>query len=199
MPRRAGRRPDRRREILEAALACFARRGYAATTIEDIRRASGASTGSLYHHFRGKEPLAGALYLEGLRDYHESLRAQLDDWDDAEALVTGIVLHYVEWVTSHPDWARYLLEMRRAESVRAVEREIRSLTRRSFAKLAEHMDPFVRSGTLSKLGDELYAALILGPAHSVAGKWLPRGRLDDLRAAGPVLAEAAWRALRSPF
>jgi AcrR family transcriptional regulator len=197
--RARSRPPDRRRRILEAALRCFARRGFAATTIEDIRRASGASTGSLYHHFGSKEELAGALYLEGLRDYHRSLLEHIRGLDDAEALVKGMVSHYVAWVADHPDWARYLLEMRRTESVRAVDREIRALTRLSFGELARHLDPLVRRGSLSKLSLELHAAIVTGPAQTLAAHFVPQRRLDELRAAAPVLAEAAWRALREPF
>ncbi len=45
---------ERRRSILEAALDCFLEKGYIATTINDIREASGATTGSIYHFFDGK-------------------------------------------------------------------------------------------------------------------------------------------------
>jgi AcrR family transcriptional regulator len=38
----------RRRAILEAGLACFTARGIAATTMDDIRAASGASIGSIF-------------------------------------------------------------------------------------------------------------------------------------------------------
>lgn len=205
MARRPGRRPERRREILEAALAGFARRGFADTTIEDLCRASGASTGSLYHHFGGKAGLAGAVYLEGLRDYHASLDAHLAALTgpagaaEPEVWVKGIVLHYAEWVARHPDWARYLLEMRRAESVRAVEREIRALTRDAFARLEERLAPVARQGPLAKLPPEVRAALILGPSQSLAATWIPRGRGEELRAASPALAEAAWRALQKPL
>lgn len=211
MHRRPGRRPQRRREILEAALACFAERGFADTTIEALCRASGASIGSLYHHFGGKAGLAGAVYLEGLRDYHASLDAALArptgraaraggaGGAEAEALVKGIVLHYAAWVAEHPDWARYLLEMRRAESVRAVEKEIRALTRDAFARLEERLAPCVRQGSLAKLPPEMLAAVILGPSQSLAAAWIPRGRGDELRAASPALAEAAWRAVSRPL
>jgi len=37
----------------------------------DIRVRARASIGSIYHHFRSKEQLAAALYVEGLRDYQE--------------------------------------------------------------------------------------------------------------------------------
>lgn len=194
-----GAAPDRRRRILEAALGCFEARGVEATTIEEIRRASGASTGSLYHHFGSKEALAGALYLEGLRDYHESLSARLAGLEDAERVVKAVVLHYADWVAAHPAWARYLLEMRRAASVRAVDRERRALTRRYLARLAEHLDPFVRRGRLAKLSFELTAAVLLGPSQSLAASWLPQGRLAELRAAAPLLAEVAWRAVARPL
>src|SRR5215470_14374357 len=61
----------RRKSILDAALACFLERGVAATTTEEIRDRSGASIGSIYHHFGDKEGLAGALYVEGIRSYQE--------------------------------------------------------------------------------------------------------------------------------
>src|SRR5262249_56167375 len=64
---------DRQRGILMAALDCFTTRGVSATTIEDIRAKSGASIGSIYHHFRSKENLAATLYVEGLREYQAGL------------------------------------------------------------------------------------------------------------------------------
>ena len=58
--------PDRRRQILDAALACFLERGYLGTTIADIRRRSGATTGSIYHFFDGKGALAQALLTDAI-------------------------------------------------------------------------------------------------------------------------------------
>ena len=39
----------------------------ATTIFEDVRMRSGASVGSIYHHFGSKEGIAGALYLAGMR------------------------------------------------------------------------------------------------------------------------------------
>ena len=61
----------RREQILEAALACFAREGFHRTTMDDLARASGLSKGSLYWHFSSKEDvLVGAFdhFVEGLFD-----------------------------------------------------------------------------------------------------------------------------------
>jgi TetR/AcrR family transcriptional regulator, repressor of fatR-cypB operon len=48
--------------VLGTALELFSERGYFNTSIHDIRRAAGVSTGAIYHHFRNKEALAEALY-----------------------------------------------------------------------------------------------------------------------------------------
>ncbi|HSH30271.1 MAG TPA: TetR family transcriptional regulator [Thiohalobacter sp.] len=45
-----------------AALNLFTEQGYFNTSIRDIVRAASVSTGSLYHHFRGKEGIARSLY-----------------------------------------------------------------------------------------------------------------------------------------
>lgn len=57
-PKARATTPARRATILKAALGCFIGQGVEATTIDDIRRASGSSIGSLYHHFGNKEGIA---------------------------------------------------------------------------------------------------------------------------------------------
>jgi len=47
----------RRTEILSAAQKCFARHGFAKTTMEDIAKAVGMKAGSLYHYYDGKETI----------------------------------------------------------------------------------------------------------------------------------------------
>lgn len=49
---------DSRTRLLDAALAAFRRKGYSATTVDDICGATGLSKGSFFHHFKGKEDLA---------------------------------------------------------------------------------------------------------------------------------------------
>lgn len=53
---------DPRQKILDTVLALFSERGYFATSVQDISRASGVSVGSIYHHFGDKEGIARALY-----------------------------------------------------------------------------------------------------------------------------------------
>jgi TetR/AcrR family transcriptional regulator, fatty acid metabolism regulator protein len=53
---------DARDQILDAALALFARQGFAHTSMNDIVRASGVSKGGVYWHFQSKEALILAIF-----------------------------------------------------------------------------------------------------------------------------------------
>src|ERR1700761_3157307 len=54
-------RDARRKQILEAALRCFSRDGFHATTTADIVRESGVSQGTLYLYFATKDDIVVAL------------------------------------------------------------------------------------------------------------------------------------------
>jgi AcrR family transcriptional regulator len=59
---RVRKRPEiRRREIMDAAVDVFARKGVSEATIEDVTRQAGASKATFYLYFDSKEELLGAL------------------------------------------------------------------------------------------------------------------------------------------
>lgn len=61
------RQRDRREQIAEAALRCFARAGVAGTSMADISTESGLSAGSIYSHFDGKSALLRYTVTEVLQ------------------------------------------------------------------------------------------------------------------------------------
>lgn len=60
--RRWARTEATQQRILDAATEVFSRRGFSAATMADIVDHSGASIGSIYHHFGGKTELFLAIY-----------------------------------------------------------------------------------------------------------------------------------------
>src|SRR5690242_7332287 len=67
--------------ILDAATEVFAARGFTAATMADIVDGSGASIGSIYHHFGGKKELFLAIF--------ERLGADIDTYIDANTDQNG--------------------------------------------------------------------------------------------------------------
>ncbi len=53
---------EKREAILQAALELIAERGFHDTPMSLIARRSGASAGTIYHHFADKDDLIHALY-----------------------------------------------------------------------------------------------------------------------------------------
>jgi AcrR family transcriptional regulator len=66
-PRRTNDPVRERNRLVDAAALAFHRDGFAATSMHDVRRAAGATSGSLYHHFRTKKALVLAVITERVR------------------------------------------------------------------------------------------------------------------------------------
>ncbi|MEX2194569.1 MAG: TetR/AcrR family transcriptional regulator [Thermoleophilaceae bacterium] len=193
---RASATAGRRDAILRAALQCFTERGYGATTMAQVGRRSGASIGSMYHHFGGKEQLAAALYVEGMHDYQRGAAAALAQSPGAEGGVRALVRHHVAWVVEDPRRARFLLGSRPAEVAEATAGPLRGMNRAFFRAVRAWLDPHVESGRIRGLPFEVHYAVLLGPSQELARLWLA-GRTDtDPESAAEHLARAAWNAVK---
>ena len=179
---------DRREAILDAALESFAATG--GTAIEDVRRRSGASVGSIYHHFGGKEGIAAALYVETLRSYQEGVTRALRRASGAEAGIEALVRHHLRWVARNPDRARFLLH---AGALReAAGEELEELNRALSTAVEEWIG---ERAEIRPLPREVFYATVIGPAQEVSRLWLA-GRIPSLRSLEDELAAAAWRAVK---
>lgn len=74
-PSRQRRKEARPQEILEAALAVFARKGFAATRLDEVAARAGIGKGTLYLYFSSKEELFKAVVRETLLPHLARLEA----------------------------------------------------------------------------------------------------------------------------
>ena len=82
----------RRAQIIEAAIDCFLERGYINTSMSDIIKASGLSSGSIYSHFTGKEDiLISAINerLENVKNLYAALPEGAGPQDILETIHTN--------------------------------------------------------------------------------------------------------------
>lgn len=82
----------RRAQIIEAAIACFLERGYTNTSMSDIIKASGLSSGSIYSHFTGKEDILITAInerLDSLKELYETLPEGAGPQDILEIIYTN--------------------------------------------------------------------------------------------------------------
>lgn len=186
----------RRTAILDAALACFVADGLAGASIDDVRARSGASVGSMYHHFGGRDGLAGAVYVRALADYQGAFLRTLSEHDDAGSGVTAAVATHLRWcLTDRPDAARFLLFCGDAARSAAPD-DLAVANRAFFGTVLRWWRRQVDARAVRDLPVDVLYALWLGPAQeycrlALAGR--TGTRAPDARA---ELADGAWRALR---
>jgi AcrR family transcriptional regulator len=194
---------SRRKAILEAALSCFASKGFTETTMEDIRKISGASTGSIYHHFSNKEMLARALYLEGRSSLNAALFSSINTNDLREG-IEAMVYAYLGWFEQNADLGQYLLQAGESEYLSAYVKVLRQKTRTTLPRehlseqLLRWLAPFISDGTALSLPQPLYIPLILGPSREFVRIWLRTRHAAEIQEAREPLAQAAWRVLVPP-
>lgn len=188
----------RRAEILEAALSCFLENGYDATTLQDIRKRSGASIGSIYHAFSGKDEIAAVLLMETVGDWQRTLLARLAPEESAEGVVRAAVEAFVDWVAHSPDRARYLFHAPRARLDTAASAEIKAQNAELVRALRAKFKPHIASHALRELPMSLFIPVLIGPAMEWARQWLGGRSPNGPAEARPVLSDVGWAAMRAP-
>lgn len=183
----------RRQAILDAALQVFTAKGLMSATMDDIRAQSGASTGSIYHHFAGKEHLIAALYVEAYQDLHREMRTAFGAAASVAAGVRALVERHLGWFESHELLGRFLLQASASEYVAASLPAMRQEVAEFEALVLAWLEPAIAAGAVARLPAGMYVPLIIGPCREIIRRW-EAGRVDLAEVRQP-LAEAVWRSL----
>ena len=94
-----------REKILMAARGCFAKQGFAGTSIKDIQDASGFSRGNLYHHFKTKEEIIQIIIAQNLGRYCDQIEIILRESTDRDLSVLELIkelANFAEEITKGP-------------------------------------------------------------------------------------------------
>jgi AcrR family transcriptional regulator len=123
--------------ILDATERLMATRGYAATSISDIRKACGLPPSSIYWHFGSKEGVLAAVMERGADRFFAAIPTS-DDVEDQLAALSQLQ-------SQHPDFLRlfYMLSLERNNdpTVAAVIRRVRDTAIRRFREAITQLVP----------------------------------------------------------
>jgi AcrR family transcriptional regulator len=187
---------DTRRRILDAALACFAEYGYEQATIARIRQRSGTSNGALFHHFRSKEAIADALYAEAVASFQRGLWKLLrGEPRSPRAMVRGTIAHQLRWTEQHADLARLVYLRGNLGWDSPAGAEPGGPNRDLAAAYRTWMAPLAGRGEAGPASMLVISAIVAGPAHAMARRWLAGQIAAPLTAFVDELTDAAWAGL----
>jgi AcrR family transcriptional regulator len=169
----------RRRQILAAARACFARDGFHRATMHDVVRAAGLSAGAVYRYFPGKEAIVETLAHERHRREREAI-AGAGREESALGALRALARAFVGALAEPAEaeerrlgiqiWAEALREPRLRRIVRegvdAPRRRLATLLRR--AKRRGELPPDLDADATARLAIAVFHGIVLQKAWDPA-------------------------------
>jgi len=190
---------EKRRQLLDAAVRVFARKGFHASRVGDIAEEAGVAHGLLYHYFESKDQVLEAVFHENwsvlvarVASVVETDEPAADQLRHIAAIVLRTWLHLPDVVRvvvrefgRSPELAGRIGEL--AQPIAVIERVIeRGIERGEFRR---DVDPRVAATVVYGSIDELLTAWVLGR--------LPSGE-EDVAAAERTLLEVSLLGLQQP-
>ena len=190
---------DKRRQLLDAAVRVFARKGFHASRVGDIAEEAGVAHGLLYHYFKSKDQVLEAVFHENwsvllarIASVEETDEPAADQLRHIAAIVLRTWLHLPDVVRvvvqefgRSPELAERLAEL--TQPIDAIQRVIaRGIERGEFR---QDVDPRFAAAVVYGSIDELLTAWVLGR--------LPSGE-EDVAAAERTLLEVSLLGLLAP-
>jgi AcrR family transcriptional regulator len=192
----ADRSPDRRRELLDAAVRVFARKGFQAARVGDIAEEAGVAHGLLYHYFRSKEDVLETIFRETWQLLvAETERIESSGSPLREQLRRFARVYLGSWLVT-PDVIGVLVrEIARSPQVGERVDEIGAV----FRALQRMIEAAKRRGEVRAGCDPTFATwVVYGALEEILTGWvlgqLPGEEEDVERAVGTVV-DVAWAGL----
>jgi AcrR family transcriptional regulator len=184
------------RRILDAALAVHRKGGHAGFTVHAVAAESGASLGSLYHHFKSIDGVAAELYAECMAHLLDELAAALARSRTAHTGVVAFVRAYLEFAQRHPDEARFIHGAPSGGFLASHGARIAEAKAARMEPILAWLRKHVAAGEIADVPEPLFEMLVVGPVAELTRRWLAGAPGLDLAEAARVLPEPIWRSVR---
>ena len=99
-------------EIIDAAAAVFAEKGYHGASTKDIADRLGIRQGSLYYYFASKESALEEVCQKGVEGFVQGIENVLADGGGGETQLRAAVLNHLEPLNTRPTYVRVFLRDR---------------------------------------------------------------------------------------
>ncbi len=150
-----------REQVLDTAIYLFTQQGYFNTSIPDIVRESGVSTGSIYHHFGDKEGIAKALFdmlIVRMENVFSDIERQ---HDTAQARCRAVIELLFRIAEEEPEVMTYMLFIKHRELMPGMAPICSS---KPFRQMREMIAKGIKAGEVRPMDDMVAAASVFGGA-----------------------------------
>ena len=98
-----------KRKIFETSMELFAKKGYEATSIEEITSVVGVAKGTLYYHFSTKEEIFYFLVEEGMKLLKNSIDIKTSNLEKSIDKLKAIILIQIKVIKKYENFISILL------------------------------------------------------------------------------------------
>ena len=172
----------RYREVLDAAAAVFAEKGYAGASTRDIAERLGVRQASLYYYFPSKESALGAICELGVKDFIANLQAIIAKTARADCKLREAIANHLAPLRSHPDDDYVCVFLRHRHELPEGPRQAVAALARTYQGLIERLfREGIESGEFRiDLDPKLATLALLGLCNSViTNRGVPRSATID--------------------
>ncbi len=167
---------DKRRQILDAAVSVFARKGYFTARISDIAASAGVADGTIYLYFKNKEDIIASVFAQVIEIHMARAKAEIASVGTPREKLLAIARHQLTALSERRDVAiLFQTELRQATLMSRISaKELRGY----FDLLSGVVEEGQKQGVFRRdfprslvvqafFGalDELVTAWILSPTH----------------------------------
>jgi AcrR family transcriptional regulator len=188
-PRKRLTGEERRIAILDSALTVFSRRGYHASSIDDIAREAGVSKALIYEHFVSKQDLYAELLEQHAGELFSALAEAISEAGRSASarLAVGFDAFYGFVEEHRVAWRMLFREATDPEAVAVLDRITAEVT--AFVAGVIREDPGSRRSADDEArrehGVQVMAQLLVGAVQSLANWWaehqeLPRELIVEM-------------------
>jgi AcrR family transcriptional regulator len=181
----------KRRQILEAALELFSDYGFHGASMSKLADKASVPVGTIYRHFKGKEELIHALYVEMKR---ERFAAMLEGYDPEAPLRDRFDLFWrntFAYCVSHPREFKFAEQYAFSPFLRDVGKAIQiDMT----VELGKFFGDGYAQGVFKTLPPQILSALISGPLNALVTREIA-GIVNLNPADRQSVMDACWDAI----
>ena len=98
-----------KRKIFETSMELFAKKGYDATSIEEITATVGVAKGTLYYHFSSKEEIFNFLIEEGMKLLKNSIYIKMAKVESSIGKLKAVMLIQIKIIVKYENLITILL------------------------------------------------------------------------------------------
>ena len=183
---------ERREQLVDVGRTIFAKRGYEATTVEEIARRAGVSKPIVYEHFGGKEGLYAVIVDPEMKSVLDLVTQSIGK-GGPRLRFERAALAFLTYVENNP--AGFSVLSRDAPVVRTAGGGLSSVLNELAARVTDIFATEFRKLGYDPKSAPIYAHALVGMVTYV-GQWWRKVRRPAVREVARHLAALIWMGLR---